>query len=104
MQPFPSQNRHARQRARLHILLLGLGLVLFVLSSCIPSTPLAEELTATASVVASPTCPDVNPLSTPDSVIPPTKFIVMLYDPRVPVDSTLQLASGDGLSDVTQFV
>jgi hypothetical protein len=104
MQPFPSQNRHARHRARLHILLLGLGLVLFVLSSCIPSTPLAEELTATASVVASPTCPDVNPLSTPDSVIPPTKFIVMLYDPRVQVDSTLQLASGDGLSDVAQFV
>ena len=105
MHNFPSENHPARHRASLHPLLLGLALVLFVLSSCVPSTQLAEELTATASVVpASPTCPVVSALSTPDTVIPPTKFVVVVYDPRVQVDSPLEVSSGAALTDVAQFV
>jgi hypothetical protein len=103
MQNSPSENRPARHRASLGTLLPGLGLALFVLASCIPSTPPAAELTATAPVIASPTCPVVSSLSTPDVVIPPTKLVVMLYDPRVQVDSALELTSGERLTDVQQF-
>ena len=59
---------------------------------------------STPSPVLSPTCQANIQLATQAGLIPPTKLIVILYDPLAKVIPELDLSNGEKISDIPSFV
>jgi len=87
-------------------IVLFLFLIIFTLNKPTAATVATQvlEKTSTPSPVLSPTCQPNMQLATQVGLIPPTKLIVILYDPMVKVIPELDLANGQKLTDISSFV
>lgn len=86
------------------LFLLLIGYTLYKPTAKPAATTQVVEKTSTPTPVLSPTCQSAIQLATQEGLIPPTKLIVVLYDPLAKVIPELDLANGEKLNDISTFV
>jgi len=87
-------------------IVLFLGLIFYTMYKPAdkPARAQVATVSSTPSPVLSPTCQPNIQLATQAGLIPPTKLVVVLYDPSAQVIPELDFANGSKTTNITSFV